>query len=299
MEKIYSKISDIAIVNSKITNESDLQSLYQSGLFSDDKSWDSFLPEAKIPELGANINSRLRNRMSQLSLGIYTALDAGPGKNITSDEELSLFTGFGEIDTTREIIKNIIIDKYLLVSPTLFHNSVHHTALGYYTIIKKTNNACITISDGLDTGRSFIEYISRRAHLDKNLIVSAGEEHSDFFALDKINPKTIVPAFIAYRIKKSTDTTGFSYSGKMANLDELKKTGLYEKAENIIAGKNLFLKLKNSTSKNILTEYPIIRDNPAGIIYRLAFPSLFPLKGHSLILEECNDLIYCFEVCNG
>ena len=72
----------------------------------------------------------------------------------------------------------------------------------------------------------------------------------------------------------------------MDNLEDLKKLEIY---------KNTFIKLK-STNKKVITEYPVILDNPCGIIFRLAFPFYINIKGLSLVIESIKDKIYYFEV---
>ena len=295
MDKSYSLIKNISIHSSKVKSIDELKDFYEKGLFSDSRMWDDFIPENEINDLGAAINSRLRNRMSQLSLGVYSVLENGPEKNIKDDDEICLFTGFGEIETTNQIIKSIVLEKFMLVSPTLFHNSVHHTSLGYYTIIKKLHNSCITISDGLDTGRSFVEYIKKRALLDKGLVVVSGEEYSSFHELDRKVCKKIIPSFIAYKIDKD-QSSGFRFVSEFKDLSELKKIPLFKESENIIVARNIFLKLKDKVDKNILTEHPLVFDNPCGIIYRLSFPFAFNLKGRSMVIEEQNGKFQYFEV---
>ena len=296
MKKEYTDIKDIVFLNSNSKNKDDYYKLFNEGLFSDQGKWNNYKLYNKIDGMGNDIDSRLRNRMSDLSLGVYNVLENGPGKDIQEDNEFCLFTGFGEIETTDKILKNIIIDKYSHVSPTLFHNSVHHTSLGYYTIIKKIHNPCMTISDGLKTNLSFINYIKLRIQLNKVMIIVGGDESSSFFNLDKNNPLTIVPSYVAYKILPKSDK-GFSFGGIVDNFEDLINLDSFKKSKYIFADKDTFIKLKEKIAdKEIITEYPIVQDNPCGVIFRLAFPFYFNIKGLSLVVDKVNDKIFYFEV---
>jgi hypothetical protein len=55
------------------------------------------------------------------------------------------------------------------------------------------------------------------------------------------------------------------------------------------------LKSKN-INKNIYSDYPISKDNPCGIITRLAMPFYFNFNGISIVLEKIKDKYYAFEV---
>lgn len=291
----YCNITDISFINSNSKTYEDYNALFLNGLFSNKEAWNNYALSDDIKDLGSSINSRLRNRMSQMSLGIFNAIENGPGKNIESDEEIYLFTGFGEIETTNIIIKNITLDKHNVVSPTLFHNSVHHTSLGYYTIIKNIHNPCFCVSDGLATNFSFINLLSLRAKINKSFVVSAGEEYSGFYSMDRTRSIKIAPSFASYRIIPGSKN-GFRFLGEFNNLDDLKKQKVFIEADNIFANKGLFLELNSITNKKTFTEFPVVQDNPCAIINRLAFPFYFNIKGRSLVLERHLEKIYCFEV---
>jgi hypothetical protein len=293
--KKYSLITDIAFLNSNTKTTEDLNNLYNEGFFQDEKKWKNYNLSNEIQSLTESINSRLKNRMSQLSLGVFNVLEKGPGEKLKSNEEIYLFTGFGEIETTNQIIKSIVIDKFNLVSPTLFHNSVHHTSLGYYTILKGVHNTCSTISDGLNNNISFVNFLIKREELDKTFIVVGGDEYSDFYKLDQLNQYKIVPSFVAYRVISKMDK-GFVFGGIANNFDELINLDIFKSALTIFADKKTFLKFDKSKNKNILTEYPLVLDNPCGIILRLSLPFYFNIKGTSLVIEEINNKFYYFEV---
>ena len=138
MEQEFTYIRDIHFINSNVSSLDSLREMYSNGLFSAVK-----LPEnlsQEIPGLSDNIKSPLKRRMSQLSLGVYQALQNGGAKNLREDDEIYLFTSFAEIDTSNKIIADLELNQSKLVSPVLFHNSVHNTPLGYYTIINKYHN---------------------------------------------------------------------------------------------------------------------------------------------------------------
>lgn len=289
-------ISDISFLNSNSLTGNDFLELFSNGLFEDEKKWEQYKLSKDIKKIFQSVDSKLKNRMSQLSLGIYKAIDNGPGGNTDNEEEICLFTGFGEIETTNEIVKNITIDNFSHVSPTLFHNSVHHTSLGYYTIIKEKHNPCLTISDGLETNKSFINYIKLRQNITKSIIIASGEEFSNFLELDMNQSISIVPSFTAYRIKTNSEK-GFSFGKFCDSLDEIKALEAYIKAKTVVADRLSFIELKKTVKdKKILTEYPIILDNPCGLIFRLAFPFYFDIKGNSIIIEKINNKYFYFEV---
>lgn len=291
----YSFISDIAFLNSRFNSTGQLNNLFNDNIFSDNKNWNDHLPDAKIDGPQTIVDSRMRNRMSQLSLGIYNVLKSGPGQNINSDEEIIQFTGFGEIETTKKIVDKIIIDNFKLVSPTLFHNSVHHTALGYYSIINKIHNPCITISDGMRTNLSFIDFIKNKVQVSKRFIVTAGDEHSDFYKIDKENNYKIYPTFMAYRIT-SNNSNGFRYLGVTKDVDHFIRTNNYGEIKYIFVDKNTFNQKLFENNISILTDFPLTYDSPCSIIYRLALPFIFKIKGISLVIEKTENDFHVFEV---
>ena len=293
--KKYSLITDIAFLNSNTKTSGELDNLFSNGFFSDEKKWENYKLSNDIQSLCEGINSRLKNRMSQLSLGVYNVLERGPGKNLKEDEDIYLFTGFGEIETSNQIIKSIIIDKFNLVSPTLFHNSVHHTSLGYYTILKKAHNTCATISDGVENNYSFISFLKKREKINKSFITVGGDEYSSFYELDQLSKYKIVPAFVAYRITPGMEK-GFIFGDILSSLDDLINLEVFKNASTILSDKKTFLKLNKDFNKNILTEFPLVLDNPCGIILRLALPFYFNIKGTSIVIEEIDNKFYYFEV---
>ncbi len=294
MTKKYSTIAGISFINSDAASKDEFVHLYDMGFFNS-LDGNSRKLSNEIGNLGSSINSRLRNRMSRMSLGIYHALENGPAQTIGENEELCLFTGFGEIDTTDVILKNILVEKLPHVSPTLFHNSVHHTALGYYTIIKGLHNPCLTISDGLATNCSFIHYISKRVMIDESLVIAFGDEYSDFFRLDKNIKLELFPSYGAYRIIPGTKT-GFRYHGEFDTLEEISKSEVFENASTIISDAATFTLLKGKTEKNLMTDYPAFRDAPCSLAFRLAFPFYFDIKGSTIVLQKNGSVFFCFEV---
>ena len=292
----YINITDISFLNSNTNTLDDLNILYKKGLFTDKEKWNNYKLSGDLPDLGKSISSRIKNRMSQLSLGVLDVMENGPEKNLAEDEELCLFTGFGEIETTNKIVKNVVIDKHQLVSPTLFHNSVHHTSLGYYTIIKKKHNSCITISDGLRTNLSFISYINYMAKAKRGIVVISGDEYSSFFELDKTTDVQLFPAFIAYRINFS-DNSGFRFIGDFNSLNNVLTNDKFIAATKIMCDKNTFLELEpKKNNKELLAEYPLVLDSPCSLVFRLAMPFFLNFKDKSLVIHRAEDKYYLFEV---
>jgi hypothetical protein len=293
----YSMITDISFLNSLCRTKEEFAVLSSKNIFSDENTWKSFAPERLINGLTNLIDTPLKKRMSQLSLGVYYTMENGPGNRINPDEEIYLFSAFGEIDTTDKIIKTIVNDGSDLVSPTLFHNSVHNTPLGYYTIIKKRHNYCTTVSDGLSTNLSFMDFIDLRVKMDEPFTVVTGEEYSPFFELDRTTEKKIIPAFASYRISPGTEK-GFKFSGICTGIDVLLKNQLFMDASCVFADRETFLLLNKKTDKKLFTEYPFVCDNPCGIIFRLALPFYLDIKENSLVIEKIFDSFRLFEVEN-
>lgn len=288
-------LSNIAIVNSYIKNREDILKLFNSGLFFDYSKWDNLTCSTNVSWLGENIPSRIKSRMSQLSVGVCDVLDRGAFSSVEQmiDKEIVFFTAFGEIETTNQIIKSIVVDKYEHISPMLFHNSVHNTPLGYFTIYKKISNSCVTISDGLKTNISFINFIKRIELLQDVLTIVHGDEYSTFNELTE-NRLKLFPSFLSYNIKKSDNNKGFKFLSIISSLDEL--VVLCRECDNVFADRNTFFRLAEKGIEKLFCDYPIIFDNPCSIMYRLALPFYFELKGRSLVVELIDENFYCYEV---
>lgn len=291
MESGYCFISNISIINSFVKDKEDIINLFKTNFFSDPSQWDLNKHTNDLSFLLDKIDSPLKKRMSNISLGIYSVLENGPGIDIKPEDEIYLISGFAEIDTTNTIIKNIILDNANLVSPTLFHNSVHNTPLSYWTIINKKHNYCVAISDGLDTNISFINYLKYRCRLKKDFVIASGEEYSEFFNLDKTNKKNIVSSFCAYKI--SCSEKGFKYIGEFNLLEDIFKVESFKNSEYVFCSIREFNMIKG---KRVLTEYPLVFENPTSIVFRLALPFYLDIKGKSVIIESHLNKFYLYEV---
>ncbi len=291
---MYSDITNIAILSSLLENQADAIKKFKNGFFNEDASWKSEIELHLSKEITTSINSPLRKRMSDISKGIFYVLDKSTEKTIKEDDEIYLFSGFSEINTTNDIIKSITVDKDTLVSPTHFHNSVHNTPLGYFTIIKGIHNYTTVISDGMLTNLSFINFMKNIVKLNREFIVSTGEEFSNFFLLDKTVEKQIVPVFAAFRVVPNS-TKGFNYLGEYNSLEDI--VSILEKSDYIFTDKDSFLTLskRDNIKSRVYTEYPIVRDNPCGIIFRLLLPFYLSLNGKSTIIEQHEGILYLFE----
>jgi hypothetical protein len=291
----YSLITDICLLNSQHKTKEEFQSLFKENLFSDETKWSNYSLSESIDGIYGLISSPLKKRMSSMSLGIYYVIENGPGGNLSESEEIYLFSGFAEIDTTDNIINEITVNNYDLVSPTQFHNSVHNTPLGYYTIITKKHNYCTTISDGLLTNSSFTNFIKYRCQLDESFVISAGDEYSGFYELDKTVQLEIKPVFISYRIIPDKDK-GFKFIGEYETLEKLKENEIYKNAKSVFSDKESFFSLKKDLNRKIYSEYPVVKDNPCGIIFRLSLPFLFDLKENSAVIDKTENGYSLFEV---
>jgi len=293
MNNKYSMIKDIAYLNSNIKTTDEIKKLFHEGLFGDDGKWDDYKLSGEIAGLMDAINSRKKYYMSRLSLAVYNILENGPGKNIQKEDEIYLFSGFTEIETISKIGNMFVEDSYS-INPAIFPNSVHHISLCYYTILKNITNYCATVTDGLMTNLSFINFIKYRTGLNKNFIIISGEENSGFFDREIKNVLNIVPSYVSYKIVPYSDT-GFVYAGEFPSLEQIINRGLYKGKENIFCDRLTFLELKNKNIK-AFSEYPIVKDNPCGIAFRLALPFCLELKGNSLVIEKADDRYYLFNI---
>lgn len=290
MNDKYSMIEDISIVGSGLENIEDIKKYFENGYFEDDKKAPDSVCNKDVSALSKYVDSPLKKRMSSLSIGICASLALGPGKNLTPEEEIYLFTAFAEIDTTNKIISSIKIENSELVSPTLFHNSVHNTPLGYFTILHKLHNYCLTISDGLDTGVSFANFIKRRALMAESFVVTSGEEYSEFYELDYSQKLEISPIFCSYRVVPFCDK-GFRCLDPLSDVLSYDFSGF----DFVFTDRSTYSLLKGKV-KNVYTEYFLTGDNPSSVVARLSIPFILGLKGKGLIIDKNNDKYLIFEV---
>lgn len=299
MKEKYSMITDIAIINSASRTAKEFKSLVDSKLFSDESRWDSFVLESEINGLLENVKSRLKYKMSNLSRGVYATLDAGPSYNLTEDEEIFLFSGFSEIKNISQIGKMIMTHNYS-INPALFPNSVSHISLCYFTILKKINNYCATITDGLQTNSSFISFIKNKVQIPESFVVVGGEENTDFFNYEKNHPITIVNSFVAYRVIPSSKK-GFIYRGAFSSIEELSKTECMKNCDAIFCDKDTYLTIKNkqenmNVTRTVYCDYPITKDNPSAITLRLALPFYLNMHKTTVAIEKIDEQYHCFEI---
>ena len=283
----YSYIEDVALISSLGKKNDDYISLLNIGYFENPQLWDEYSPVIEIEGLMDNINSRMKYSMSKLSLGIFNALDIGPSKNITPDDEIFFFSGFTEIETVNKIGNKIMIDDYA-INPALFPNSVHHVSLCYFTILKKLNNYCATITDGPFTNLSFINFLKNRVKVNRDFVVTSGEELSEYYSYDSEVVLNISPAYIAYKVKPNNEK-GFKFIGEFDNIEEVKKNTNYNKANFIFLDKKTFFEINKEKNKRYLTDYPLSKDNPVGISKRLARHCLLNIRDKGLIFEQTLD----------
>lgn len=289
----YSMITNIAYLNSNIRTINEIKKLFHEGLFNDNLKWDDFKLSNELTGLMDAINSRKKYYMSKLSLAVYNIMENGPGKNIQKEDEIYLFSGFTEIETISKIGNMFVEDNYS-INPAIFPNSVHHISLCYYTILKNITNYCAAVTDGLNTNSSFINFIKYRSKLKSNFIIIAGEENSQFFNNEIKNVLNIVPSYVSYKIVPGSDR-GFEYKGEYPSLDDLTNSDFFKDSKNVFADKMTFFELKNKNIK-VFSEYPIVKDNPCGIAFRLALPFCLELKGSISVIDKTDDKYHLFEV---
>jgi hypothetical protein len=295
MKNERSNISDISFLNSALSGRDEFVSLFNDGFFNTPAKWEGFELTEKIPGLMDGIASRMKYSMSNLSLGVYNALDRGPCKNLAPADEIFLFTGFAEIETVNKIGK-LIMEQNYSINPALFPNSVAHVALSYFTILKKASNYTVAINDGPNTNMSFVNFIIDREPLPFNYVIATGEENSLFFSYEINETLHIVPSFAAYKISTGCER-GFKFIKTVKSLDELTDDGSFKAGDKIFCGIETFVNLKKMfPDREIYTEYPLVRDNPCGIILRLAMPFHLGLTGISIVIEKVKSEYYIFEV---
>lgn len=292
MKQKLSYIKDIHFINSAVSSLGGFKEIYNGGILS--KAELSKNLSQEIPGLSDNIKSPLKRRMSQLSLGIFQVLQNGGAKNLREEDEIYLFTSFAEIDTSNKIIADLELNNSKLVSPVLFHNSVHNTPLGYYTIINKLHNYCLAVSDGINTGKSFIDLIKFLVQINPQFVIAAGDEYSSFYNLETKCDYRLFPHFISYKIEESDDQKGFFLKVEWETRQNI--IDCVSEYDRIIADKESFAMLKGKTNAELLTDYPITADSPISIITRLALPFILELSGKTAVIGQCNGKYFLFEV---
>ena len=293
MEQEFTYIKDIHFINSEVSSTETLKEMYSKGLLSQIELSPNLSQE--IPELSNNIKSPLKRRMSQLSLGVFQALQNGGAKNLQEDDEIYLFTSFAEINTSNKIIEDLKINNSTLVSPVLFHNSVHNTPLGYYTIINKYHNYCLAISDGINTGKSFVDLIKFLVKVNPQFVIVAGDEYSPFYNLEIKYDYKLFPCFISYKaVKNENESKGFFLKSESNNWQQISES--LSEYNHIIADKETFITLKDKVNAELLTDYALTADSPISIITRLALPFILEIKGKTAVIEQNNGIYYLFEV---
>ncbi len=122
--------------------------------------------------------SRVKRRMSRLTqMVIHTTYQAREVAGLLdTDLPLILGTANGEIEAMGSILQTMFSDPPY-ISPSLFHNSVHNTAAGYWSILGKKHQGSTTITAGDLTGEySLLDAISRLDTRTKLIQLTAGDE---------------------------------------------------------------------------------------------------------------------------
>jgi hypothetical protein len=293
MKQEFTYIKDIHFINSNVSSLDTLKEMYSNGVFSRVQLSDTLSPE--INGLTDNIKSPLKRRMSQLSLGAFEALQQGGAKNLREEDEIYLFTSFAEIDTSNKIIADLELNNSKLVSPVLFHNSVHNTPLGYYTIINKYQNYCLAVSDGINTGKSFVDLIKFLVKVNPEFVIVGGDEHSSFYELEIKYNYCLFPNFVSYKmIRNENEQKGFFLKFENVTWKDIEKS--LPEYDRVIADKESFLALDGKLETELLTEYPIVADSPISIITRLSLPFMLELSGKTAVIGQFGGKYFLFEV---
>jgi hypothetical protein len=293
MKQEFTYIKDIHFINSNVSSLDTLKEMYSNGVFSRVQLSDTLSPE--ISGLTDNIKTPLKRRMSQLSLGAFEALQQGGAKNLREEDEIYLFTSFAEIDTSNKIIADLELNNSKLVSPVLFHNSVHNTPLGYYTIINKYQNYCLAVSDGINTGKSFVDLIKFLVKVNPEFVIVGGDEHSSFYELEIKYNYCLFPNFVSYKmIRNENEQKGFFLKFENVTWKDIEKS--LPEYDRVIVDKESFLALDGKLETELLTEYPIVADSPISIITRLSLPFMLELSGKTAVIGQFGGKYFLFEV---
>ena len=293
MKQEFTYIKDIHFINSNVSSLDTLKEMYSNGVFSRVQLSDTLSQE--ISGLTDNIKTPLKRRMSQLSLGAFEALQQGGAKNLREEDEIYLFTSFAEIDTSNKIIADLELNNSKLVSPVLFHNSVHNTPLGYYTIINKYQNYCLAVSDGINTGKSFVDLIKFLVKVNPEFVIVGGDEHSSFYELEIKHDYCLFPNFVSYKmIRNENEQKGFFLKFENVTWKDIEKS--LPEYDRVIADKESFLALDGKLETELLTEYPIVADSPISIITRLSLPFMLELSGKTAVIGQFGGKYFLFEV---
>jgi hypothetical protein len=293
MKQEFTYIKDIHFINSNVSSLDTLKEMYSNGVFSRVQLSDTLSQE--ISGLTDNIKTPLKRRMSQLSLGAFEALQQGGAKNLREEDEIYLFTSFAEIDTSNKIIADLELNNSKLVSPVLFHNSVHNTPLGYYTIINKYQNYCLAVSDGINTGKSFVDLIKFLVKVNPEFVIVGGDEHSSFYELEIKYNYCLFPNFVSYKmIRNENEQKGFFLKFENVTWKDIEKS--LPEYDRVIADKESFLALDGKLETELLTEYPIVADSPISIITRLSLPFMLELSGKTAVIGQFGGKYFLFEV---
>lgn len=293
MKQEFTYIKDIHFINSNVSSLDTLKEMYSNGVFSRVQLSDTLSQE--ISGLTDNIKTPLKRRMSQLSLGAFEALQQGGAKNLREEDEIYLFTSFAEIDTSNKIIADLELNNSKLVSPVLFHNSVHNTPLGYYTIINKYQNYCLAVSDGINTGKSFVDLIKFLVKVNPEFVIVGGDEYSSFYELEIKYNYCLFPNFVSYKmIKNENEQKGFFLKLENVTWKDIEKS--LPEYDRVIADKESFLALDGKLETELLTEYPIVADSPISIITRLSLPFMLELSGKTAVIGQFGGKYFLFEV---
>ena len=122
------------------------------------------------------IPKNVRRRISRLiAQALRVTRDAG-GLDASPEAPLVFATANGEINTIGAILP-ALMPAQPQVSPTLFHNSVHNAAPGYWAILSKRLAASTTVTMGKASFEAaMLDAWTRLADGDPEVQVTAGDE---------------------------------------------------------------------------------------------------------------------------
>lgn len=176
------------------------------------------------------IPAKHRRRMSMLTKMIHVAADeclksSSFDRGNMEDMGVVVATEWGEIQTVTNLLAQVTQkeEEEVVVSPTMFHNSVHNTAAGYLGIIWGIKGPTLTVSQGFHSFEAALESASlliKMRQVDK-VLVGTGDMFFDFAALDKCPDYDVLAAGSYFVFLESMESAQERTAGVLSNIYKL------------------------------------------------------------------------------
>jgi Beta-ketoacyl synthase, N-terminal domain len=137
-------ITGVSIIFPGVTNLREFKSFLNRSDY-DIKNEELSIPSSEL------LPARMKRRMSPLTqMTIQSTSEARMNLDLPNTVPFIFGSANGEINTIGRVMQSIL-DPEDMVSPTLFHNSVHNTAPGYWSIVSGLRDPSNTVSGGVLT----------------------------------------------------------------------------------------------------------------------------------------------------